>query len=156
MNSAKLTNTAKLLNRSLGLRAQAARNISLTPQNNRLFGRSQAPYDDTFFGLASNLMRSLEREFDFARRQLDRTVGQVLPQTYLPSIFSRFSRDESDIIKVDQEGNRKLQLSFDLSEFDPEDIKVKTHGHNLKITAKREKKVIFLRVIFFKFIKLFI
>ncbi|CAF1010765.1 unnamed protein product [Brachionus calyciflorus] len=117
---------------------QSLRNISLTPQNDRFFGRSD-PFEDRFFGLASNLMRSLEREFDYARRQLDKTMN-LLPSTSLPNLLVRPKQLETDIIHIDNEGNRKLQISYDLSDFEPEDVKIKTHGHTLKVTAKKEKK----------------
>ena len=126
MKSLSFLNNAKVLKgsnfRSL-INNQAVRNLSLTPQRDRFFSRHNDPFEDRFFGLASNLMRSLEREFDYARRQFDKTMN-LLPTSYLPSL-SR-PKFESDLVHIDNEGNRKLQISYDLSDFEPEEVKIKT------------------------------
>lgn len=119
----------------------AFRNVSLSSNNNRMFFGRHDPFEDKFFGLASNLIRSLEREFDYAKNQFEKTMN-LIPPNYLPSL-TRPKALETDIFRVDNEGNRSLQMQFDLSDFEPEEVKIKTHGHSLKITAKKEKKVPF-------------
>lgn len=145
MKNLNLIKNAKLVSNFANLSplgAQLTRNLSLSCCKNRLFFGRHDPFEDRFFGLASNLMRSLEREFDYAKRQFDKTMN-LLPPNYLPS-FSRPKALESDIVRMDNEGNRNLQIEYDLSDFEPEEVKIKTHGHTLKIIAKKEKKVFFL------------
>jgi HSP20 family molecular chaperone IbpA len=104
--------------------------------------RSRSVYDDTFFNMASNLMRSIEREFDNARRLFGRNLISLPDPTSLFRIGELpATAQSSDLVQVDNEGNRKLHIEFDMSGFQPEEIKVRTQNHNLIISAKREKKV---------------
>ena len=94
-------------------------------------------YDDAFFGMASNIMRNLEREFDFMNRQFNKTyqVGSA--------IKSMFDMEDmmKDCIQVDEGGDRTFKLKLKVAGFQPEDIQVNTEGQNLMIQAKTEKNV---------------
>ncbi|RNA00745.1 Body wall muscle HR-29 [Brachionus plicatilis] len=114
------------------------RKFSISTSTNRMFFGHHDPFEDRFFGLASNLMRNLEREFDNTKRQFEKTMN-LLPPNYLPSLI-RPKALESNIVRMDNEGNRSLQIEYDLSDFEPEEVKIKTHGHTLKIKAKKEQK----------------
>jgi HSP20 family molecular chaperone IbpA len=123
------------------LNATTSRNLSLVPRkrDNKSWLSPSGSIDDSFFSMASNIMRTLEREFDYARRQMERSFGGSTLASILPEVASRLNRN--DLITIDEKGNRKFELALDMSDFEPEEIKIKTHGHNLKISAKREKKV---------------
>lgn len=107
--------------------------------------RSRDGYlDDSLFSMASSLMRSLEKEFDYARRRMVKNLGYFpLPtESMLPTLISPSSRAIArDLITTDDQGNRKFQLPLDLSGFEPEEIKIKTRGHTLDVKAKKEKQV---------------
>ena len=133
MNSFKLLNAAKLAR-------PVIRCMSIKPPMNRQLMRLPS-LDESFFGMASNLMRNLEREFDFMNRQVNRFYPSDLT-----SDRSLFRLDDAlkmeDIIQVDENGNRNFKLNLGLKGFDPEDIKVNTEGQVLNISARKEKKVI--------------
>jgi len=94
--------------------------------------------------MASNLMRSIEREFDHARRMFGRNLISLPDPTSLFRIGELPSTSQSnELVQLDNEGNRKLHIDFDMSGFQPEEIKVRTQNHNLIISAKKEKKVSF-------------
>lgn len=112
--------------------------------------------DDHLFGMASNLMRNLEREFDYARRQLEKGfTGLNLSQqktlsapssshksTGEPkSSSSLVAQDAFDefVITDEATGARRFQMSFDLRGFEPEEIKVRTQGNYLTVSAKKEQ-----------------
>lgn len=138
MNSLKLLNKVKL--------AQPfVRCLSIKPPVNKQLMRLPT-YDDAFFGMASNLMRNLEREFDFMNRQASKAYQGLGGWGWGPSPRSLFKLDEAfkpeEIIQVDESGNRSFKLNLSLKGFDPEDIKVNTEGQVLNISAKKEKKVI--------------
>jgi HSP20 family molecular chaperone IbpA len=117
---------------------------------NRLIHQNRNRFDDSFFGVASNLMRSLENEFNQMRNSLLRSPGlPALPPIQrlfeLPTFIERPPTSE-DLIAVDDQGNRKFQLQVDLKGFEPEEINVETKGNLLVINAKKEKKVFIIFV----------
>lgn len=136
MTSLKLANGLRLMSNRLGVRT-----ISTSSVLGKYGRGGSSSFDDMVFGMASNLMRSLEREFDFARRQMDKNVRNILPSSMLPTSRLLQSVNNNDLVVTDKDGNRKFQLDLDLSEFEPEEIKVKTHGRTLNISAKKERKV---------------
>ena len=94
-------------------------------------------YDDAFFGMASNIMRNLEREFDFMNRQFNKTyqVGSAIKNMFDMEDMMK------DCIQVDEGGDRTFKLKLKVAGFQPEDIQVNTEGQNLMIQAKTEKNV---------------
>ena len=46
-----------------------------------------------------------------------------------------------DIVSVDKDGNRSFSLSINVKEFKPEEIKVRTVGKSIVVSAKTERKV---------------
>lgn len=103
-------------------------------------------FDDSFFGVASNLMRNLEREFDQMRNSLMRSAfNPSIPFINVPRLFQQpISSNEpvthEDLIQIDSEGNRKFNVQYDLTGFEPEEVKIATEGNMLCISAKKEKK----------------
>jgi HSP20 family molecular chaperone IbpA len=91
-------------------------------------------YDDDFMGLASNLMRNLDREFDAVRSRMMDSIG-----TMNRGMFDDLSITPNDFITTDKDGNRKFELNFNLQGFSPEEIKVKTEGRHLVVQAKKEQ-----------------
>ena len=118
----------------------SVRNLSLTSRSN--IARARWPFGEDIFGVASNMMRNLEKEFDFMRRQMDRSFKELggLSNYFLPTSGAPELSGENQVV-VDKDGNRKFQIGFDMRDFKPEEIHVKTHGQNLIISAKTEKKV---------------
>jgi hypothetical protein len=141
-------NSLKLLSRlpaaRFAIQPALTRSISLTGQRNRYGSGWRNPFEDSLLSLGSNLMRSMERDLDQAVRQVNRFMPT---QFYLPGISGQKSRTGSgnnELITTDEAGNRKFSLPLDLSDFEPEEIKIKTdQDHNMTITAKKEKSVIF-------------
>lgn len=122
--------------------ALLALNVSKN-QNRSVYRRS---YSDPFFGLASSLMRSLDREFNQMRSSM---LPSLLGGTsFLPSPkmfdLAPARMQQEDAIITDEQGNRKFHLEFDLRGFEPDEVKVKTEHKMLTVSAKKEKKVIFL------------
>ncbi len=115
-------------------------------QNGRTISNIQLPafkrsrstsFDNYFFNNASSLIRNLENEFDRLRSSMFTNVlNPTLPMTPISDKIS------TDIVQIDEQGNRKLNLELDLSGFDPEsEIKIETKGHVLTLSAKKEKTV---------------
>ena len=130
-------NTSKLIQLRPTLFKNAltgTRFISLLPNKNRQLTKfvNNDPFD-----LAANLMRDLEREFQRTRSQLEKNFFNI-DRNFLSLPIEKTS---SDPIIVDKDGNRRFQMVFDLNGFAPEEIKVMTEGQNLKVFAKKEKKV---------------
>jgi HSP20 family molecular chaperone IbpA len=114
--------------------------------------------DTYFFNNASSLIRNLENEFDRIRSSMFKNV--LSPSLSMPALEYPLGADKfaSDIVKVDDQGNRKLNLELDLTGFDPAEINIETQGQVLTLSAKKEKKVYifeenFLRII--RFISVF-
>ena len=134
-----------------------ARQISLSSIANR--SNKLIRYDDPFFGMANNLMRGLEQEFDYVRRQMNRRFN-MLDKIWDTNDFMLTSPspllleplNETDLILVDKEGNRRFQMNLNLAGFAPEEVNVKTKGNCLIVSAKKEIKV----EIFFKILIQFI
>ncbi len=82
-------------------------------------------------------MRNLEREFDMISRQIDNggRFSRFSPKAIESAAF------ENDLVVTDKDGNRKFQLVLALADFKPEDIKVRTEGNSLCVSAKKESKV---------------
>ena len=131
MNASKVLQLRPLVLRSSMLNA---RFISLVPNQNRHLTKTLAndPLD-----FASGLMRDLEREFQRTRKQLEKSFFNF--DTGLLSLPSE--KSSSDPIAVDKDGNRRFLMVFNLKGFTPEEIKVKTEGSNLCISAKKEQEV---------------
>ena len=103
--------------------------------------------DDSIFGVASNLMRGLDYEFNNLKNSLfkDENLPQFsIPAQYLLPLSDRLPKSE-DLIMVDKNGNRKFQLEIDLKGFSPEEINIETKGNILTVSAKKEKEVCVLR-----------
>lgn len=138
MSTTKLFNPGRQLLRLNSLRAAGSRAlISTSPANHTKHLRLWRPFDDQFFNMASRLMRNLEREFDWMSRP---TSNQWFPALE-KSLQQQQQSAWKDLVVTDKDGNRKFQLVLELGDFKPEEIKVKTHGHTLNISAKKESKV---------------
>ena len=100
--------------------------------------------DDSIFGIASQLMRNLDYEFNNMRQSLFK--NQNSPKTSAPAenmfMFppNRLPKSE-DLIMADPEGNRKFQLEIDLKGFAPEEINIETNQNVLTVSARKEKEV---------------
>ena len=140
MSLMKLSRIPVSLLRAQNFSASAARSLA---HRNR--------FDESFFGVASNLMRNLEKEFDSMRNSLMRSsFTPTIPFINVPRLFQLPSAasesraiTHDDLIVVDDEGNRKFSVQYELSGFEPEEIKISTEGNMLCISAKKEKKVCF-------------
>jgi len=77
---------------------------------------SSCRYDDSF--------RRFERELERIQRDMPRL--DTVPADV----------EVSEPFVTDPEGNRKLQLRFNVSQFQPEEIAVKTNGQELMVQAK--------------------
>ena len=114
------------------------RNVSTTTPLNR---GKLVSYEEPVFGMASNLMRNLEQEFDLIRNRLVNRNSIFEDLWNTPALFPVLDPfQERNLIKTDNEGNRSFNLSLNLKEFSPEEVKVKTVGQNVVISAKTEKK----------------
>ena len=120
------------------LSAATSRQFGTSPVSERNL-RIWQPFDDTFFNMASRVMRNLEREFDWVSRQAINynPSSKLFPSEGASALESAFNNS----VVTDKDGNRKFQLALDLRDFTPEEIKVKTHGHTLNISAKKETQV---------------
>jgi HSP20 family molecular chaperone IbpA len=130
-------NASKLLNlRPLTLKNSLinTRFISLVSNKNRQLSKVFA---NDPFEIASNLMRDLDREFQRTRKQIGNNFFNI--DTGLQSLPT--GKSSIDPIVSDKDGNRRFLMTFDMKGFTPEEIKVKTDGRNLRISAKREKQV---------------
>jgi HSP20 family molecular chaperone IbpA len=130
-------NASKLLNlRPLAFRSSLVniRFISLVPNKNRQLSKVFASDP---FEMVSNLMRDLDREFQRTRKQIGNNFFNM--DTGLQSL--PIEKSLIDPIVADKDGNRRFLMKFDMKGFTPEEIKVKTEGKNLRISAKREKQV---------------
>lgn len=138
MNS-RVSNSLRQLMKLNSLRSVSAANsrpftATRTSNSNKNL-RVWRPFDDTFFNMASRLMRNLEREFDWVNRQ-------TANSRFFPAMLERQTENlVNDMIVTDKDGNRKFQLVLDLGDFQPEEIKVKTEGHTLSVSAKKQKQV---------------
>jgi HSP20 family molecular chaperone IbpA len=141
----KIYNLNKLLQLRSAVNSLSSANklISTTSVNNRN-ALSKWFRDDDYFGSANSLMRSLEREFDNVRRQMERNVFDVDSSLLRFPVLSALERTKDDFIIVDKDGNRRFQMQFDLKGFEPEEIQLRTEGQNLMISAKKEKMVSFI------------
>ena len=133
MNASKFL----VLLRPLVLRSTLLSNtryISLVPNKNR---HSSKLFSNDPFDFASNLMRDLDREFQRTRSQLEKNFFN-----FDTGLLSRPMEKSIDPIVVDKDGNRRFLMSFNLEGFSPEEVKVKTEGKSLCVSAKKEKQVI--------------
>lgn len=111
--------------------------------------------DDPFWGMSSNMMRGLEQEFDYLRNQINKRFNNLgndfwedegyitspNPLRLLSPLQTTMLPMLPDVISTDKEGNRSFNLSINVKEFKPEEVKVKTVGKNIVVSAKTEKKV---------------
>jgi hypothetical protein len=135
---AKYLNTAKIcqnaIKTSCSFNSIMPRYVSTTSVNNRTRSLITWPFND----VANNFIRNMEREFEWARRNMERTLGDLSRFDLLPPTTSTI---DNDFVEIDEKGNRNFRLVFDLKGYDPENIKVKTKDNNLILSAKQEKKV---------------
>ena len=147
-------NVTKCLSVSRSMRpiVNGVRNLSVS---SGLKSKSISPYNDDFFGSGgSNMMRNFQREFDNMKRQMDRNfrelgglskylspIDNFREQDEMNKYLSPMNTTQNDQIVEDKDGKRKFQISFSLKGYQPENIKVKTRGQNLIISAKTEKDV---------------
>lgn len=135
------------LSRAMPRVASVARTISFSSPASR---GALSKIDPSLTGMATNLVRDMEREFDTIRNRMNNRFNMLspwadlMPSPWTFSILEPWQEIElpSSLIKTDKDGNRKFELSLNLREFKPEDIKVKTVGQNIVVSAKTEKKVI--------------
>ncbi len=127
-----------------------SRNISLSSAVNR---SSLARLDNSVLGLTNNIFREMDKEFERMRKRITNRFNFLTPEnlSMQPEVSnwlsSPFLESEQEflpsMVNTDKEGNRKFQLALNLKEFKPEEIKVKTVGQNLVVSAKTERKVFF-------------
>lgn len=95
--------------------------------------------------MAGNLMRDLENELDLVRNQMNKRFNLLeegnIWNDFGMNMFMEPLRIIPNNIVTDSEGNRSFKMILNLKEFKPEEIKVKTKGKNLIISAKTEKDV---------------
>jgi hypothetical protein len=135
----------------------AMRSFSVKPNLSKQMVRYPVNTDpmNLVFGMASNLMRNFEREFDYVTRKAYDNY-EVL-DTAGKSLFDM--ADESfmkDLVQVGPSGERNFKLQLNLKGFDPEEIKINTEGQMLQISARKERKVCCLFIYFFDIIRYFI
>jgi hypothetical protein len=129
-----------------------SRNVSFTSTTNR---NALARLDNSVFGLANNIFREMDREFDRMRNRMTSRFNLLTPENWVaqPEVSNWLSsplleQAEQDLlpsmVSTDKDGNRKFELVLNLKEFKPEEIKVKTVGQNLVVSAKTERKVRFI------------
>lgn len=102
------------------------------------------------------MMRGLEQEFDYLRNQINKRFNKLEgdfwedegdyitspnPLRLLSPLQTTMLPMLPDVISTDKEGNRSFNLSINVKEFKPEEVKVKTIGKNIVVSAKTEKKV---------------
>ena len=131
---ARYLNTSKICQNAIKTSRCLNRYVSTTSVNNRNRSLITWPFND----VATNFIRNMEREFEWARRNMDRTLGDLSRFDLLPSSTSTV---DTDFVEIDDKGNRNFRLVFDLKGYDPENIKIKTKENNLILSAKQEKKV---------------
>jgi len=130
-----------------------AKSISTTCTLNR--GSFLKKIDDPIMGASSNLMRGLEQEFDYLRKQINKRFNNLEnldsdddffvtspnPLRLLSPLQTTLLPMLPDIVSVDKDGNRSFSLSINVKEFKPEEIKVRTVGKSIVVSAKTERKV---------------
>lgn len=128
----------KLLNPQMRQLAKlnSLRVVSLYPREFSTTSVSQSknlrvwrPFDDSIFDFPSRFIR----ELDWANRNIG-------ANQWFPAI-EKTMKGLNDLVVTDKDGNRKFQLILELGDFKPEEIKVKTHGRSLNISAKKETQV---------------
>ena len=90
--------------------------------------------------LFTDLFRNMEEEmkiFDTELEQIRNNLFQLKPFDF-NGMQSTLLEVENPIV-TDSYGNKKFSLRFDVSNFRPEEIKVKTHGDVLSVYAKHEE-----------------
>ena len=84
----------------------------------------------SLFGNTSKLMRRLERELDMIRDSFE-----------MPRLGNEVNLRQLELtspITIDKDGNRHFEVAFDLTGFDPEEVKVQTENGKLILHAKKE------------------
>ncbi|XP_014671074.1 PREDICTED: heat shock protein beta-6-like [Priapulus caudatus] len=98
----------------------------------------------------SAVMRDLDRELQSMQPDMMRFERQLFdtdrwfsqgPLSLLRSQYQHPARAQliAEIV-VDKEGKKKLQLRFDVTGYEPEEVSVKAHGNRVKVHAKHEHK----------------
>jgi hypothetical protein len=95
------------------------KNFSATNLLNRNLAKSNSRFDDPFFGMATNLMRGLEQEFDFIREQMNKRFNMLdknwsnnffLNSTTTPLLLEPLS--EANLVVQDKEGIYDLIIIY--------------------------------------------
>ena len=96
-------------------------------------------YWDPFSDYAGSLrqMDRFAREMEHSMGDMNRLVNQLLPVDMRSRQAEAWHMDNP--IVTDNQGNRKLQLRFDVRQFKPEEITIKTKDNQLEIQAKHEE-----------------
>jgi HSP20 family molecular chaperone IbpA len=146
MNSLKLLALSRIPAKRTG--TQIVRQLSSTSVKQRYGSGYRNPYEDSLLSVGSNMMRSMEREMENAMRSFNRFMPT---QFFLPSSnaktntasLAKSKSDQNELVTTDESGNRNFSLPLDLSDFSPEEIRIRTDAdHNMTITAKKEIAVI--------------
>lgn len=95
--------------------------------------------------MASNLMRDLENELDLVRNQMNKRFNLLEGSNLDDLMLMEPLRLPSNVV-TDSQGNRSFKMALNLKEFKPEEIKVKTKGQNLIVSAKTEREVNYLLI----------
>nr|UQK61706.1 small heat shock protein [Endomyzostoma scotia] len=83
---------------------------------------------------ASSRMQRLISLPDFGQQQSRRGWGDI----QMPAVTDNWRVDSPTF--VEENGQRKMKLNFDMGHFTPEEITVKTKDNNLIVQAKHEEK----------------
>ena len=93
---------------------------------------AMAPWQDfvTPFKQMEQQMRKLDRQFSEMSQQMSMQMSQRMPM--------QMNKLNQDPYVVDSDGKRMYRLNFDLRQYKPEEIHVKTHNNMLSVHAKHE------------------
>ena len=87
-----------------------------------------------------NEMRRMKEEMSKMMGNMQRFAPALAPATSVEEWrLSEKFRMENPVI-IERDGSRKFKLQFDLRQFKPEEIQVKTSGNTLSVHAKRVDK----------------
>ncbi len=97
---------------------------------------SQGGVFQDYAGSARQMDRYM-REMEHSMGDMNRLVNQLMPVDMRSRQAETWHMDNP--IVTDNKGNRKLQLRFDVRQFKPEEIAIKTKDNKLEIHAKHEE-----------------
>lgn len=104
--------------------------------------REFIPSSDPFTrsGLAqdcASAMRQMDRVMQQQMGDMSSMVNQMMPLDVCCRQAEAFHMNNP--VVTDNDGNRKLQLQFDVRQFKPEEIRVKTDDNKLEVHARHEE-----------------